>query len=628
MSLDVTRRTLAGAGLSAAAWPLIAAAEQSASAVATPPVTLVSGDIRSGIELSGTWNYSIDPYRDGIAGFHGEPVGESHQRYFDRDVEQVMRDNPTALFEFDMRRSPTTELPSSWLTHDASMRHYQGLVWYQRAFTAHLRAGQRAFLRFGAANYRAAIYLNGQYVGSHEGGFTPFAFEVTQLMRDGENRVTAGVDSQHTAQTVPPVVTDWETYGGLTRPVRLVITPATFIDDAWVRLTREGRIAASMQLNGAHAARQSVRVRIAELDLDLHGRTDASGAWSADAPAPQRLALWSPEQPKLYDVAISAAGDALAERIGFRTIAVRGDEILLNGAPIHLRGICIHEEEIGPNPTRNMTPQNARALLAVAKEGLGCNFVRLAHYPHSEVTTRLADEVGLMVWSEIPAYWRIDWESRDTLAVARGMLAENIKRDRNRASIILWSMANETPLGDARLAFLARLAADARALDDTRLITAALLTSRQSEGARPVMVLDDPLAAHLDVLGVNTYNGWYSPDPLASLPDIGWRSSYGKPMVFSEFGAGALAGFHDAQTMRKFSEEYQAEYYRQTLAMCARIPFLRGAAPWILKDFRSPRRQHPVFQQGWNRKGLISETGVRKAAFAVLAEHYSHAAAL
>jgi beta-glucuronidase len=135
------------------------------------------------------------------------------------------------------------------------------------------------------------------------------------------------------------------------------------------------------------------------------------------------------------------------------------------------------------------------------------------------------------------------------------------------------------------------------------------------------MIVDDPLIPHLDVMAVNTYNGWYGSDPLPSLPGFVWRSAHHKPMIFSEFGAEALAGFHDPGAPR-FSEEYQAEYYRQTLAMADKIPFLRGLAPWILKDFRSPRRQQPIYQQGWNRKGVISETGTRKQAFSVLADYY------
>jgi beta-glucuronidase len=236
--------------------------------------------------------------------------------------------------------------------------------------------------------------------------------------------------------------------------------------------------------------------------------------------------------------------------------------------------------------------------------------------------TRAADEMGLLVWSEIPVYWRVAFDRPETLATARRMLAENILRDRNRAAIALWSVGNETPVGAARNAFLATLAADVRRLDDTRLVTAALLTRREQRDGHPVMVLDDPLAAALDVLAVNTYNGWYTDDPLATLPAIGWRVDEEKPLILSEFGADAKAGFHDTGTKRKFSEEFQAEYYRQTLAMAANIPFLSGMSPWILKDFRSPRRQHPVFQQGWNRKGLLSETGQRKQAFEILAGYY------
>jgi beta-glucuronidase len=174
-------------------------------------------------------------------------------------------------------------------------------------------------------------------------------------------------------------------------------------------------------------------------------------------------------------------------------------------------------------------------------------------------------------------------------------------------------------VGEARNKFLRTLIADVRALDDSRLVTAALLSRREGD----VSTIDDPLIPDLDVLAINTYNGWYSDDRLAKLPNISWRSPATKPLIFSEFGADALAGYHDTgPDPHKFSEEFQAEYYRRTLEMAAKVPFLRGMSPWILKDFRSPRRQHPVFQQGWNRKGLISETGAHKAAFDVLSEEY------
>ncbi|HVI97644.1 MAG TPA: glycoside hydrolase family 2 TIM barrel-domain containing protein [Sphingomonas sp.] len=595
----------------------------SAQPVAPVHPVLASGDLRAHRDLSGLWHYSVDPYRDGTAGFHGGDPGLGHRRYDTTDVAAAMRDDPGALYEYDMARSPTATLPSSWLTHDVTMRHYQGLVWYQRTFQADPKPSERQFLRFGAVNYRARVFVNGKPVGAHEGGFTTFAFEVTGLVKKGENQITVGVDSDRSDTDLPPPVTDWETYGGITRAVTLVTTPALYVDDAWVRLTRDGRIAVDAMLDGEGAAGHALTLAIPELGLRLEGKADAQGRWSASVPPPAALERWSPETPRLYDVTITAGDDVWKDRIGFRTIAVRGDDILLNGKPIWLAGIALHEEEFGADPTRAITPEAARALLTEIKQGLHGNYVRLAHYPHSEVTTRMADELGLLVWSEIPIYWRVAFDNSQTLATARHMLAEEILRDRNRASIAIWSVGNETPVSDARNTFLATLAKDAHALDDTRLVSAALLVGRKQEGGTSVFTIDDPLIPSLDVMAVNTYNGWYTPDALKDLPSFVWRSAYKKPLLFSELGAGALAGEHDPARTHKFSEEFQADYYRYTLQMAAKIPFLRGMSPWVLKDFRSPRRQHPVYQQGWNRKGLLSETGVRKQAFDVLADYYA-----
>jgi len=603
--------------LFALALPATAAMAQEAKP--RPAATLVAADLRPHLPLDGAWHWSIDPFRDGVAGFHGGPPGPSTRRWQDRVIADAERTDPQALFEFDLQRSPVTHLPGSWIGHSPAMRHYQGLVWYQRTFdTPALPRDKRAFLRFGSADYAASVYLNGEAVGKHEGAFTPFAFEVTGLLRAGSNRITVGVDSARTPASVPPPVTDWETYGGITRPVTLVTVPETFIDDAWVRLTRDGRIMATVRLNGP-ARELPVRVAIAGLSFELKGSA-RDGLWEGSAPAPRALRRWSPEQPTLYDVRITAGEDVLSDRIGFRTIEVRGHQILLNGSPVFLRGISLHEEELGRDPVRAITPATARALLSEIKLGLNGNFVRLAHYPHSEVMTRMADELGLIVWSEIPVYWLVDWHSPATLDLARAMLRDNILRDRNRASIALWSVANETPPGDARNAFLRALIGNVRALDDSRLVTAALLSGRKGK----VATIDDPLVADLDVMAINTYQGWYTPDRLADLPGFEWHAPVDKPLIFSEFGADALAGYRDAAAdPHKFSEEFQAEYYRQTLAMARKVPFLAGMSPWILKDFRSPRRQHPVYQQGWNRKGLISETGTRKLAFGVLAGEYA-----
>lgn len=624
MSIKILKGVAAGATL---AW--------AASAIAQEPPTmpeysaakgplLVSADMRHGTDLGGEWHYSIDPYRAGITGFHGGEADSANQRYRDIDVAKEMSAKPRLLYEFDLARSPVTKLPSSWLTAAPELRHYQGAMWYQRSVPVQRGTGKRYFLRFGAANYITRVYLNGKPVGRHEGGFTPFAFDVTKFLRDGDNNLVIAVDAQATDSSVPPPVTDWENYGGVTRSIRLISTPETYVDDAWVRLTRDGKIAVDARLDGPEAANQVVRLSVPGLGLTLNGKTDASGNWRATAIAPRALVHWSPEKPQLYDVSIVAGKDQWRDRIGFRTIEVRGPDILLNGKPVFLRGISMHEEEIAAKPTRNITREAARELLTTIKSGLNGNYVRLAHYPHSEEMTRMADELGLLVWSEIPVYWRVDWSNSGTLAVARNMLAENILRDRNRAAIAIWSVANETPVSDARNHFLQTLVSDVRAMDDTRLVSSALLVRRENDAnGIGQMTMIDPMAKLFDVLAINTYNGWYGSDPLANVPLAKWNVPADKPLVLSEFGAEALTGYHDmAAEPHKFSEEYQAEYYRRTLEMADKIPTLRGMTPWILKDFQSPRRQHPIYQQGWNRKGVISETGERKLAFDVLAQYY------
>jgi beta-glucuronidase len=584
------------------------------------PPLLLTGARANVQDLSGRWTYSKDLYRTGFTDINGWVAKSRMQRHRDVDVAAEERKPGPAFFEFDLDRGPAMDIPGAWNSATPELRYFDGLIWFQRRFDTPLQPGQRSFLRFEAVNYRAYVYLNGKEVGRHEGGFTPFVVEVTDTLRASGNRLVIGVDSKHDANSIPGEITDWDLYGGITRPVKLVQTPATFIDDATLRLTDAGRLVGSLQLNGPQAANRAVALRIAGLQLTVPARTDASGEARFDVAAPAGLKRWTPDAPTLYDVEFETDGDRLRDRMGFRTVAVRGSEILLNGQPIFLKGISIHEEEIAANPARRIDAAAARRLLSEVKHGLNGNYVRLSHYPHNETMLRAADEMGLLVWSEIPVYWTVNWDNPATLELARRMQAETLYRDRNRAALILWSIGNETPVADNRTRFHAALAQTVRALDPSRLISAALLVERQGD----VIHIADPLLKELDVIAVNTYAGWYGDDTLEGVGRLRWDVPADKPLLFSEFGADAQAGFRDAALRRKFSEDYQADYYRATLAMAARVPTLRGLSPWVLKDFRSPRREHPVFQNGWNRKGLISETGQRKLAFDVLADHYKN----
>jgi beta-glucuronidase len=225
--------------------------------------------------------------------------------------------------------------------------------------------------------------------------------------------------------------------------------------------------------------------------------------------------------------------------------------------------------------------------------------------------------MGLVVWSEIPVYWDIDWKNSATLANAEAQLRDMIARDHNRASVIFWSLSNETPVEPARLEFLKRLADDARGLDSTRLITSALNHTQNTGTKRS---LTDPVGQYLDVLGLNEYVGWYEARP-EDADSIQWSAGYSKPLLITEFGADARFGRHgDAGT--RWTEEYQANLYVHQLSMVNRIPGLAGLSPWVLMDFHSPRRPLPGIQDYFNRKGLISNQGERKLAFSVLQKFY------
>jgi beta-glucuronidase len=298
--------------------------------------------------------------------------------------------------------------------------------------------------------------------------------------------------------------------------------------------------------------------------------------------------------------------------IGFRTIETKGPDILLNDKSIYLRGISIHEEMAG---RRAHSRADAIRLLSWAKE-LGCNYVRLAHYPHNEYMPRMADSLGLMVWEEIPVYWTIDFTNPATFANAKNQLTEVITRDKNRAAVIIWSVANETPLSASRNEFLLNLINHSRTLDTTRLVSAALLTHSENG----VGIIDDKIGEHIDIVAFNQYTGWYGGD-LKTAPEAKWTTPYNKPVVVSEFGGDALQGLHGTKDER-WTEEYQEYLYRQNLLMIEKIPNIRGISPWILTDFRSPRRLLPGIQDGFNRKGLISDKGLKKKAFYVLQDFY------
>lgn len=584
---------------------------QGTSANLSSPMVLVNVDHRQTINLNGDWHTIADPYATGLYNFHGKPRTDG---YF-MNGKQEPGGEPV---EYDFQKSPSLHVPGDWNTQRESLFFYEGVMWYEKDFSYVRKSGTRVFFHVGAANYRSYVWVNGQKICEHEGGFTPFDSEVTGILKDGANFVVIAIDNSRLADGIPTLQTDWWNYGGISRDVSLVEVPEQFIDDFDLHLQRGSKtvIEGWVHLEGAANGTQ-ITVSIPELNVNETASlgTDGHARFQFQA---GNLELWSPQHPRLYRINIRAGQDELEDEMGFRTVEVRGTQILLNGSPIFLRGICIHAE--APYRTgRAYNDADANTLLRWVQE-LGANFVRLAHYPHDQRMTRLADRLGILVWSEIPVYWAVQFDNPAVLAKAEQQLHEMIRRDRNKASVVLWSVANETPVTPARVQFLETLAAKTREEDPTRLVAAALLV--RTDGM--TKIIDDPLGEALDVIGFNEYIGWYERKPEDADKTV-WKIAYDKPLIVSEFGGDAKYGLHgDADT--RWTEEYQANLYRHQLRMLNGIRQLRGMSPWILMDFRSPRRPLPGIQDYFNRKGLISDQGEKKEAFYILQKAYREGA--
>jgi beta-glucuronidase len=586
---------------------LLAAGVAWAAPVAVP-IVLTGADRRPATSLNGEWASIVDPYFSGLFSFHHE---EKANGWFLNRKAQSGDAFPT---EYDFSKAPKLKVPGDWNTQRDSLFYYEGPIWYERDFSYQPKEKTRVFLHVGAANYHSWFWVNGTKVCEHEGGFTAFNCDVTAAVHSGANFVVAAVDNTRRQDNVPTLETDWWNYGGLTREVSLIEVPDHFIDQYDLHLSRgEGSVIEGWVHVVDAQPGAKVEVEIPELKAKATAEVSDGGRAAIHFDV-KGLERWSPETPKLYKVEVRTGQDSISELMGFRIVETRGTEILLNGKPVFLRGICIHAE--APYRTgRAYSDKDAETLLGWAKE-LGANFVRLAHYPHDETMLRAADRMGLLVWSENPVYWAVQFDNPKVLAKAEQQLDEEINTYRNHAAIILWSMANETPNTEARTRFITTEAARARELDPTRLITAALLV--RAEGH--TKIVDDPLGKALDVIGTNEYIGWYEQKP-ETADATEWRVAYDKPMIMSELGGDAKAGLHGKDSER-WTEEYQANIYRHQLGMLNRIPQLRGMSPWILMDFRSPNRPLFGIQDEFNRKGLISDQGQKKQAFFLLQKAY------
>ena len=576
---------------------------------------------RETTSLNGYWNYIIDPYENGFYNYRYEPFENQENPGKGAFFTNSKRESKSDLVEYDFDKMDSILVPGDWNTQKENLFYYEGTVWFKKSFNySKSKNTNRVFVYFEASNYETDVYLNGKKLGKHIGGFTPFNFEITNLLKEKDNFLIVKVDNKRKKDAVPTLNTDWWNYGGITRDVKLIETSETFVEDYFIQLdpNNNKRIMGELTLNGESKKQAKVQISIPELNIVKDFKTDENGSFSIDINS-KKIKYWSLEDPYLYNVIIKTEEDKITDQIGFRTIKTKGSQILLNEKSVFLKGISIHEES-PINKGRGHSIEDAKQLLEWAQD-LGCNYVRLAHYPHNEHMVRLADKMGILVWEENPVYWTISWDNEQTYLNAKNQLSEVIDRDKNRASVIIWSMANETPTSDARNAFLTKLTTFTRQKDPTRLISAALEQS-DYQGNPLVRTIDDPFAEVVDILSFNQYIGWYD-GGVEKCKTISWNIEYDKPVMISEFGAGAKYGLHGEKDTR-WNEEYQEYLYEETLKMIDQIDQLKGFSPWILVDFRSPRRVLPEIQDGWNRKGLISEDGKKKKAFFTLKNYYEN----
>ena len=588
-------------------------------------------DSRTVIDLSGTWDFKLD---DG---------GGLENEWFAHPLE-----NPVSM-----------PVPASYndLREGVDFRDHYGLVFYQRRLSvpAFLRRTQRIVLRCEAVTHHAIIFLNGAELCRHRGGFLPFEVELGDL-RDGENLLTIAVDNRIDYTTLPvgnpknywggssrqenspqkqnyPNF-DFFNYAGITRPVKLLTTPKSYIAD--IRLAAEvtdiagdtGNAVIHYQVEtGGEESDSIISVAI----LDREGRTiDRAKGWDGMLTL-ERATLWQPGKAYLYTIRVSYGEDVYEQPYGIRTVEVRGTQFLINGRPFYFKGYGKHEDTFPHGRGENL-PMNAKDMSLMQWQG--ANSFRCSHYPYSEEMLRMAEREGFVVIDETPAVglalffggganFRPDGTKVDTFDPEQGMhtfphhrevIRDLIARDKNYACVVMWNLANE-PDGAAKgaYAYFKPLFDLARSLDPQKRPMS--ISSAQMAGGP-----DSDVSARLsDVICLNRYYGWYEGGPDLIAPEVWLRQELqeweklGKPLMITEYGADTVAGLHDT-TPVMFTEEYQLEYYKMNNRVLDDFPFVVGEHVWNFADFATAQGTNRV--QG-NKKGLFTRDRRPK-----LAAHY------
>ena len=621
-------------------------------------------DNREYLSLNGQWKYIVDPMNNGLpetSFFGGFPENKTQKDGYE-------------LIEYNFDQADVINVPGAWNEQKDELFFYQGSIWLFKKFNFNIDPNKLNHLYIGASNFSTKIFLNGERVGQFNSGYTAFNFDISDYLIDGENVLLVQINANLSENSVPTKKTDWWPYGGLVGDVLIVNTPKIFIENAYVQISdlqkKQLNFRAKLNLN----KNMNIKLIIDELNLQRSFTTNKNGEIDEFIKF-KNIDLWSPDNPKLYNVTVKIEGDEIVDQIGFREIKTKGKQIFLNGSPIKFKGISMHAEPIGEKGIA-FSRAHFESLVTTSKE-LNINFIRAAHYPYTRHMAKVCDELGIMLWEEIPVYWNINWTNKQTKEDALNMLSNLVTRDWNRASVVVWSLGNETPFSKDRMTFMNDLKDRLGELDVSRLTSAAILSGDAQTFSKLISIIakvglekkdltakeryifeeiiknvpvpvekllpfeiniNDPLANELDLIAYNEYFGWYYTSFFSAqigiresllreimfelMPSFIIRSEFNKPIHISEFGAGAKHSFK--KTNQVWSEEYQAKVYLKQLEMLKSNPQVQGISPWILKDFRSMMRPLNNVQDFYNRKGLIDENGNKKQAFSVLSNFYDN----
>ena len=500
-------------------------------------------------------------------------------------------------------------LPHTWNAEDGQdggNDYYRGTCWYRRALTADETAGARVFLELGGANHSAAVYLNGQLLTTHEGGYSTFRVELTDHLAE-TNLLEISVDNSD-SDRVYPQKADFTFYGGLYREVRLISVPEEHFE-----LLKDGtpgikvtpvvdleKKTATVTVETWHNGRS--------VDITVNGETKTVERCAEFVI--ENVHLWDGvDDPYLYTAAARlVSGDEISTRFGCRVFACDAQKgFFLNGRSYPLRGVSRHQDRKGKGNALSYADHAAD--MAIIRE-LGANTLRLAHYQHAQAFYDLCDETGIVVWAEIPY---ITMHMQNGRQNTLDQMRELITQCYNHPSIAVWGLSNEitaaSPVNEDLLENHRLLNELCHKMDPTRLTTMANVF---------MLEIDSPILEIPDINSYNLYFGWY----LGELEQTDeffdeYHAKYPDRVIgFSEYGADANPAFHSSRPEKgDYTEEYQALYHEHMLRMIQARPWLWATHVWNLFDFAADGRDEGG-KHGENQKGLVSfDRTLRKDAF-------------